>query len=124
MNLRLLISRALMPASMRESDGELFADWRIQQGNLVRRIRQPREDLILDANAELRKNPDALRTLPGMGWALCIPELHWLRLRKTHPELFAPDATTQQKAWHRFIASSEADQYRIRDRRRQRARIH
>ena len=120
MSLRSLMSRAYSPASMRDNDGELFADWRIQQGHLVRRIRQPREDAILDANAELRKNPDALRPLSFMGWALCIPELHWLRLQKTHPELFAPDAATQQSAWRLFLASSEADPYRVRDRSRRR----
>ena len=104
------------------SDGVLFADWRMQGGELVRRIRQPSEDRILDRNAELRKNPGALRELSFAGLELTIPELHYLRLIQERPDLHSSDAETKTRAWRAFIASSDADPYRVRDRYKSRAR--
>jgi hypothetical protein len=97
-------------------DGELFAQWRIEQGHLVRTVTQPREDRILDANRELRKAPGALRPLSWAGLELSIPELHYYRLVKKYPELASRDGETKTRAWRRFLASSEADPYRVRDR--------
>ena len=102
-------------------DGELLGNWRIVDGQLVRTLTQPREDLILEANQELRKSPDALRPLSFMGWELSIPELNYYALVKKYPELGVPDHDTRFRAWKKFLGTSEADPYRVRDRRRARA---
>lgn len=101
------------------SDGELLASWRIVDGQLVRTMTQPREDSILEANVELRKSPDALRELSYGKWMLSIPELHYHRIVQKHPDLAALHMHTRHQAWKKFINSSEAAPYRVRNRRRQ-----
>ena len=102
------------------SDGELLANWRVVDGQLVRTMTQPREDVILEANRELRKNPAAIRPMSFMGWELCMPELNYYALIKKYPDLAAPDKDTSLRAWKKFLRTSEADPYRVRDRRRAR----
>ena len=109
---------------MRRFDGELLASWKVEDGKLVRRMTQPREDRILDDLSEIRKSPDALRNLEWAGWELSIPELHFHRLVQKYPELQAPDREICLKAWKRFLGTSEADPYRVRDRRRLRHATH
>ena len=106
------------PMKPTHSDGELLANWQIVDKQLVRTTTQPREDLILEANQELRKSPDALRPLSFMGWELSIPELNYYALIKKYPDLAAPDKDTSFRAWKKFLKTSEADPYRVRDRRR------
>ena len=43
-----------------------------------------------------------------------IPIVDFLRLEKTHPDLFSPDVETARKATIKFFNSSEGAQYRIR----------
>ena len=105
----------------REFDGELLANWRVVDGQLVRTMTQPREDVILRELQEIRKSPEALRSTEGFGWELSIPELHFHRLIKKYPELQSPDREISLKAWKRFLGTSECDPYRVRDRRRHRA---
>lgn len=112
------LTRPLPPTT----DGTLFADFKLQGDELVRRVRQPTEDRILDRNAELRKNPGALRELSFMGLELTIPALHYERLIRTNPDLHSRDAETKTRAWRKFFGSSAADPYRVRDRYRSRAR--
>ena len=102
------------------SDGVLFADFKIEGGELVRRIRQPSEDRILDRNRELRKNPGALRELTFAGLELNIPVLHYERLTAKYPDLHSLSAETRTRAWRKFMGSSEADPYRVRDRKKAR----
>ena len=101
------------------SDGELLASWRIVDGQLVRTMTQPREDLILEANAELRKSPEALRPLSYGAWMLCMPELNFLAAQKKHPDLASLDSHTRYQAWKKFINSSEAAPYRVKHKARQ-----
>jgi hypothetical protein len=103
-----------------QDDGVLFADWKISNHQLVRRMRQPTEDRILNNNSELRKNVGAVRALDWAGWTLSIPELHRLRLGKKYPDLNSTDHETRQRAWLAFIASSEADPYRVKPRSKRR----
>jgi len=98
----------------------IFETWKVEQGQLVRRAHQPDRSRILDANAELRKNPEALRDLSFMGDRLAIPKLDYLRLQRIMPELNAKDAATRTAAWKKFYASSAADPYRVKHRNRAR----
>lgn len=107
-------------ANVRQFDGELLASWEVVNGQLVRTMTQPREDLILSDLQEIRKSRDALRPLDGMGWELCIPELHFHRLIKRLPDLQSPDREICLRAWKKFLGSSDSDIYRVRHRRRAR----
>ena len=106
---------------LRSFDGSLLSEWTIEGGRLVRRQAQPSEDTILNFNADLQKNPYALRKLTSMGWELNIPELHYHRLVKRFPALGSLDSKERTEAWRKFIGSSESDPYRVRSRRKLRA---
>ena len=94
--------------------------WMISAGKLFRRQTQPNRELLLERNAKLRRE-GGLADLTFAGLELRIPEIDYYQLRKKYPDLNAPDGEIRTKAWRRFAASSEADPYRIRDRKGQRA---
>ena len=98
----------------------LFADWKVEGDNLVRKMWQPSEDSILEANQRMRIE-EPFRHLGWGMWALCVPELHWHRLKQKYPDLNAPHGPTRTTAWLKLMASPEGDQYRVRE--RDRARI-
>ena len=102
-----------------QTDGVLFADWKVEGDNLVRRVQQDTRH-ILEFNSEIRKNPDALRSLEWGALALQIPELHYWRLVKKYPDLIAKHAHTKTQAWMKFLNSSESAPYRYHDRSRAR----
>lgn len=102
-------------------DGVTFAQWRVEGGQIVRETRQPSRRPILAELQEIRKEAGALRPLSFMGWELCIPEADYWPLLAKYPELKSLDAEIKTRAWRRFMASSECDPYRVRDRRRPRA---
>ena len=97
-------------------DGVTFANWRMEGSQLIREVRQPSRRPILAALAEVRKNPQALRPLTFMGWELRIPLNDYWPLLQKFPDLHSSDAETKTKAWRSFMASSESDPYRVRDR--------
>ena len=70
-----------------------------------------------DELAELRKNPDALRKLEAMQWALSIPVDEYPILLKLRPDLAHPDNYTRQLAWKLYIASDASIPYRVREHR-------
>ncbi len=74
------------------------------------------ERLILETVAEVRKcEPIADRE--GLGrWALSIPFLKWVELRRRYPDLASTDAQTKSRAYAVFMASDESIPYRMRDR--------
>jgi hypothetical protein len=76
----------------------------------------PKERLILETNAELRKcEPMADRD--GLGrWALSVPFLKWVELRRKFPALASTDAEVKSRAWRSFIASADSLPYRVRER--------
>ena len=78
------------------------------------RLLQPTRNLILERNQELRKNPDAIKKLQAMGWALSIPEADYYALRARNPDLASDCAQTRTAAWKKFIASDESLPYRVR----------
>ncbi len=105
-----------------EFDGVLLSSWRFEGGKLVRKQTQPSRELILDHNAELKKNPDALRHLSFAGLELNIPMLDLIVLQKKYPALASSIGQERKAAWLKFMGSSESDPYRVRDRRKKRAK--
>ena len=100
----------------------ILTNWKIDGGRLVRIQHQPSSDSILERNAELRKNPDAIDDLTFAGLELVIPLVDLARLRKKYPALNALDGKERTDAWRRFFGSREADPYRVRDRKKARAK--
>ena len=77
-------------------------------------ILQPTRELILNRNAELRKNPGAIKPLSGIGMLeATIPLEDWHDLQAKYPDLAASDNETQQTAFTKFLNSREADIYRV-----------
>ena len=95
------------------TDGVLFADWKIEQGHLVRRMVQPSEPRILSANRERQRNPDSMRNL-DWGYVLGrIPEnLFWL-LVKEFPDLNSPHAELRTAAWTKLLNNRDYEQLRV-----------
>ena len=89
--------------------------WCEGKATLITETFQPTKDAILNNNAELRKNPEVLRKLSTMQWALNIPTVDYQRLIKCNPLLVCEDAETRNKAWVDFIASDESLPYRVRE---------
>ena len=84
-------------------------------GDIRRETTQPLRAAILNDNAELRKNPEALRKLDAMEWTLQIPEDDFGMLVKCNPDLNHDDAAIRLAAWKAFIAAPESLPYRVRD---------
>ena len=99
-----------------EFDGVLFSEWHFEGGDLVRKQTQPSRELILDRNAELKKNPGAINHLSFAGLELTIPTLDLIVLQKKYPALASANGQERKDAWLRFMGTAEADPYRIRDR--------
>jgi len=76
---------------------------------------QPSQGLILDTVAEMRKcEPMADR--PGLGrWALSIPFVDWLEIRRKYPDIASDDAQIKTRAYARFMASAESIPFRVRE---------
>lgn len=97
--------------------------WSVEAGKLKRRFESVGRRALLEENAELRKNPDALLDLSFMGLSLQIPEPDLYALWRKYPDLNAQDRMTKRNAWLLFIGSAEADPYRVRQRRSRRAGV-
>ena len=76
---------------------------------------QASRPLILDTVAEMRK-AEPMQDREGLGrWALSVPMLDWMALRRKYPDLQSKDPATRSKAWERFIVSAESKPYRVRE---------
>ena len=95
-------------------DGVLRKRLYTEGRKIIREITQPSQDAIKRDNAELRKNPEVLRELDGMQWALQIPEIDYHHLVKVNPALIHDHTPTRTAAWKAFIASAESLPYRVR----------
>ena len=104
-----------------QTDGVLFADWKLEGRNLVRRMVQPGADAILSANSERRKDPESVRKLDWGKLVMRIPENHLYMLQKKYPELASPHGPTSYLAWLKFHNSAESEPYRLQSRSRARA---
>jgi len=103
-----------------QTDGVLFASWRMEGTQLVRRVTQPSESLILQLNEQIRSEPGAVRAMDWGKLYLQIPRRALLALRKKYPDLSSPHSHTRTQAWHKFLRSSESDPYRLQHRSRAR----
>ena len=96
------------------SDGVLERHIELDSNGLARScILQPSRNLILNRNAELRKNPGVIKPLSFMGLAVTIPLEDWHDLKAKYPDLGSSDHDTQQAAFSKFLSSSEANIYRV-----------
>ena len=111
---------ALMRPPPPESDGVLFASWKVEGDKLVRRLVQPGDRAILSANSERRKDVDSIRKLDWGKLVMRIPENHLLILGKKYPDLVSPHAHTSYLAWLKFHQSAESEPYRLQPRSRAR----
>jgi len=81
---------------------------------LTHKVTQPTEDLILNRNAELRKNPGVIQDLGAQGtggtWGrmLCnIPFIMFERAKRDGYELDSKDKEHRSKELFRFLKSDE-----------------
>jgi len=109
------------PELLTHFDGVLLHQFRMEGDTLVRKQTQPNQDKIKNWNKELRKNKGALGHLSFGGLELNIPEVDYEALVIKYPDLRCKDSLTRTLAWTKFMATSEADPFRVRDRRRKRA---
>jgi hypothetical protein len=95
---------------------EVFkADYEIHGDQLVRRLTQPTENIILNRNAELRKNPGAIRDMSFGRMVASIPFNDYEFLRRKYPELVYGDAEQRQKCMYKILSSSEGARFLVRD---------
>jgi hypothetical protein len=76
---------------------------------------QASRPLILDTVQEIRK-AEPMADRPGLGrWALSVPLIDWMALKRKYPDLASKDSEIRSKAWGRFMLSDESKPYRMRD---------
>ena len=90
--------------------------WDNDGRTLLTQTSQPGRDAILNQNAELRKDPGALRKLDTLRLELSIPEIDMPVLKRLYPGLAATDHGIRTQAWNHFINSAAGDLYRVRPR--------
>jgi len=95
------------------TDGVLVRENIIEDGVMHGRLLQPTRAMVLDRNAELRKNPGALRPMQSMGWELSIPLVDYYALRTKYPDLKSTDPLTRTLAWKKFLGSAESLPYKV-----------
>ncbi len=82
---------------------------------LVKETNQVDRNLIMADTAEARKSAEA-GEVKDLGFGRLvgrIPLIDFLRIQKSHPDLFSPDVETARKATIKFINSADGRQYRI-----------
>lgn len=85
---------------------------------LYHEVTQPSEDLILNRNAEMRKNPGILHDLGAQGggrtksqtwgrWLCSIPEVMYVKAIRDGYDLNCPDKEIRSKELNRYLQSEE-----------------
>ena len=93
-----------------DGDGTLSRDvFAEPDGTVSSRLRQVDRDRIMETTQQRR---GSARKLDWGRLVLTIPVVDLARIKDRYPELRAPDAETRNRAWQRFIASSESAPYR------------
>ncbi len=88
---------------------QVFAE---ADGTISTVLRQRNRDAVMMEIERRRHGPPQRR----MDWGRCvlsIPVLDLERIKDRYPELRAPDAETRNRAWAKFIASSESTPYKV-----------
>jgi len=93
-------------------DGVIKQEFELEDGVMHAITTQPTEDIILNRNAELRKNPGVIKDLEvdgeTFGRLLCtIPEIMFTKAIKDGYQLRCPDADIRSKELNRFLRSPE-----------------
>ena len=88
--------------------GDVFLE---PDGMVSKRLRQPNRDVVM-AEVERRRHGPPQRRLEWGRLVLTIPIVDLERIKDQRPELRSPDAETRNRAWAKFIASSDSAPYR------------
>jgi hypothetical protein len=97
---------------LKSADGLFISEFIEHGSELVHKLTQPTEDLILGRNKRLRNNPGAINDL-GKGskggtwgrWVASIPELNYNAAIKAGYELDAKDPKRRSAEMTRFLAT-------------------
>ena len=68
---------------------------------------------ILETNKLMRLEPEAIRPMDGMKWALSIPVDDLQMLKGQYPDLASSDGHTKHKAYQKFMRSPMSEPYRV-----------
>ena len=85
------------------------------EDKMYHELTQPTEDLILKRNAELRKNPGALRDFSFGRMAASIPLNVYEKALRDGYQLTCTDAQIRQKEIFRFLQSEEGKKCLVQD---------
>lgn len=87
------------------------------EDRLYHELTQPTEDLILKQNAELRKNPDAIKKNGFLGghWLCQIPANRVEKAIRDGYRLNSPDADIRRKELFRYLQSEEGQACLVRN---------
>ncbi len=83
---------------------------------LVKETNQPDRNIIMADTAQKRKDAslgDKPRDLSFGRFVGRLPIVDFLRIQKSHPDLFSPDADIARKATIKFFNSTEGAPYRV-----------
>ena len=98
-----------------QSDGVIQSEYKMQpsEGVLYRQMTQPERSLILNRNAELRKNPGVLQDLSYGRQMLSIPEVDYIALCRKYPVLVNGSNDEITTFYKKFIRSTESIPFRV-----------
>jgi len=96
-------------------DGVIQSEYKMQpsEGVLYRQMTQPERPLILNRNAELRKNPGVINDLSFGRQMLSIPEIDYIALCRKYPVLVNGSNKEIEIFYKKFIKSSESLPFRV-----------
>ena len=95
---------------------EIFQIKLKQEGDkLIRTLHQPTNNIILERNNELRKNPGAQKDLTFGRQVANIPFEEYEMLRRKYPDLIHGDSEQRQNRLMKILASSEGRKYLTQD---------
>lgn len=96
-------------------DGVIKSEYKTQpsDGVLYRQMTQPERPLILNRNAELRKNPGVINDLSFGRQMLSIPEIDYIALCRKYPILVNGSNKEIEQFYRKFIRSSESEPFRV-----------
>ena len=99
----------------------IVSELKMEGDTLVHKTTQPTEDIILERNKELRKNPDAIKDLGEQSGesfgrlVASIPIIMFNIAIKDGYKLNSPDGDIAQKEMFRFLQSVEGKMCLVRD---------
>ena len=85
--------------------------------SLVKETNQADRNIIMANTAEMRKEIDGNKKAGDLGFGRLvgrIPIVDFIRIQKSHPDLFSPDPEVARRATVRFFNSTEGAPYRVR----------